>query len=1198
MEYKFQKLTPTPNVDLSVYENALQYVFSEKDIKNIAISGAYSSGKSSVIETYKQTHPDKSFLHISLAHFVSQDAEKDNQDEKSVESEAAIEGKILNQLIQQVDASKVPQTEFRIKRGLDEATNFKFTIAIVAFVLSLLHVHNFQALSEWIRSLSDAHWKSILEPLVSLYSLTISASTCLALFFYGVYFIVKAQRTKSVFRRLTIQGSEIELFSDTDDSYFDKYLNEVLYLFENTNADVIVFEDIDRFNNSTIFERLREINILVNHRLSKKGKTIRFFYLLRDDIFVSKDRTKFFDFILPIVPVIDGSNSYNKMKEYLGTAGIFGIFEDRFLRGLSLYIDDLRILKNIFNEFLVYYGQLNKIQLNPNKLLAMVTYKNLFPRDCAELQLQRGFVHALFAQRQSFIEGETCKIESQIAQIRKRIEDSDSELTKSEEELEFLYRRMIGYDEYLLRKQHLEDRASERRADFQAEIDVLRQKAKEMDIQKLSELITRDNIEEFFAVSSINAIGIPQEYLDVKGSEYFDLLKFLVRNGYIDETYSDYMTFFYENSLSLNDKLFLRSVTDKRYKGPDYKLDMPSLVLQSLSATDFLQEECLNHGLIAYILEISDDEKIDALITQLKADKKYDYIGLFLKSGTNRKKFVRYLNVKWPELFSAILTDNRMPDALIRLYSAITLCCSEETTLQAVNKDNCLRDYISSRKDYLQMNIPETEIPFFLQRMSGLGICFQEIDASVSNHAFLDAVYKANLYAINASNLLLFFRLYYAPTDTDKCLSHFFTMVWADTEKPFYCYIDANIETAMDVVLSMHGYLITDESDCIVKLLNHNKLSEKAKSDYISRLSPDSKVVTLSEVSLRSLRKLLIQNGNVVYAIENIIRYFLEAGFSNELIAFINSEPLSLDYASYENEDDRAKFWQSAISCNELSDEKYAQIARVLGEPIDIFVVSELKRKKFSILLNYGIIPYSEANLKFIRSHYPRYFKDYALHDYDSYLGLLSSSMFDLNEAIEVLNWTEVSDEQKIALISRTTGEISILNRQYSDKLILYILGNNLCVDDISTLLAEYRRYSSEIQEKIIAISAENMEIVIENAPAVDSEALFKLMRMGNISLDSRVDLLYHMNKSLNPEQLRTVLAALNADSINNNLDGGRAHVKVGSPNDEILEALQAADIIGNYNLAQAGRYTNIKFTPAYMEKYGLTRNKNDGKAG
>ena len=54
----------------------------------------------------------------------------------------------------------------------------------------------------------------------------------------------------------------------------------------------------------------------------------------------------------------------------------------------------------------------------------------------------------------------------------------------------------------------------------------------------------------------------------------------------------------------------------------------------------------------------------------------------------------------------------------------------------------------------------------------------------------------------------------------------------------------------------------------------------------------------------------------------------------NELIAFINSEPLPLDYASYENEDDRAKFWQSAISCNELSDEKYAQIARVLGEPI------------------------------------------------------------------------------------------------------------------------------------------------------------------------------------------------------------------------------------------------------------------------
>ena len=50
----FQNLTPYHNADISSYEEALDYAFFQNDIKNIAISGAYSSGKSSVIETYEK----------------------------------------------------------------------------------------------------------------------------------------------------------------------------------------------------------------------------------------------------------------------------------------------------------------------------------------------------------------------------------------------------------------------------------------------------------------------------------------------------------------------------------------------------------------------------------------------------------------------------------------------------------------------------------------------------------------------------------------------------------------------------------------------------------------------------------------------------------------------------------------------------------------------------------------------------------------------------------------------------------------------------------------------------------------------------------------------------------------------------------------------------------------------------------------
>ena len=96
------------------------------------------------------------------------------------------------------------------------------------------------------------------------------------LLLFIVYGVIRVQKNKNVFRKLNLQGNEIEIFEESDDSYFDKYLNEVLYLFENADADVIVFEDMDRFNANKIFERLREINTLANIQLRKDSSLFLF----------------------------------------------------------------------------------------------------------------------------------------------------------------------------------------------------------------------------------------------------------------------------------------------------------------------------------------------------------------------------------------------------------------------------------------------------------------------------------------------------------------------------------------------------------------------------------------------------------------------------------------------------------------------------------------------------------------------------------------------------------------------------------------------------------------------------------------------------------------------------------------------------------------------------------------------------------
>ena len=317
---KFQKLTPTDNVDLTGYREAFEFIFTNNDIRNVAISGAYSSGKSSLLETYKKFNKEKKFVHISLAHF--EDTNKKQNNDGNTDTETIIEGKILNQLIQQIPEEKIPQTDFRIKKSVKDKRILQYTLLVLVFVLLSMFITKFEEWATFVGNMEESAIKSFLQGTTEDHVVIIAGVVLLIIFGSCIYRFLTIQKSKNILRKLSFQGNEIEIFSENENSYFDKYLNEVLYLFENADIDVFVFEDIDRFDNVTIFERLREINTLVNIRLDGK-KTVRFFYLLRDELFSNKDRTKFFDYILPVVPVVDSSNSYNKLKEYLLYADMY-----------------------------------------------------------------------------------------------------------------------------------------------------------------------------------------------------------------------------------------------------------------------------------------------------------------------------------------------------------------------------------------------------------------------------------------------------------------------------------------------------------------------------------------------------------------------------------------------------------------------------------------------------------------------------------------------------------------------------------------------------------------------------------------------------------------------------------------------------------------------------------------------------------
>ena len=1205
-ELKFQKLTPTQDVDLSGYEEAFHYIFAEDDIRNIAISGAYSSGKSSVIESYKKKHPEKKFMHLSLAHFQALDESSENEsadsdlDEDHDDTESVIEGKILNQLIQQIPAEKIPQTNFRIKRSLGAKKPVLASFMICVFIALCLHCIKFNDWGSTVTGLRDGLLKSNLLVTTQPEARIVSIGLILIMLGIAVFNLIKLQHSKNFLRKVSVQGNEIEIFADNNNSYFDKYLNEVLYLFENTGVDGVVFEDIDRFDNHTIFERLREINTLTNIRLqNRKGKTVRkplrFFYLLRDDIFENKDRTKFFDYIMPVVPVLDSSNSYNKIKEYLESAGLYSEFDDHFLRGVALYIDDLRIVKNIFNEFLIYNQKLNSIELDVNKLFAIIVYKNIFPKDFADLQLNQGFVHTLFESRDRLIANRIATANEAITELEEQISRCEKEHLENQAELDIVreskentanrygswsqkYRDYQEWNKnvYSKRKQALEDRKEENISELRRLVEQKKEEKSKIENMQLAALLDRQNTDDAFRVDYINEIERVEHFYTIKGNPYFPLLKYLVSRGYIDESYSDYMTFFYPNSISLRDKVFLRAVADRTCKQASYELDSPALVTENLNEYDFSQPETLNYALSEYILVEGKADYIRSMILQLASDECFEYITGYLRSDKKSVPMVEAIVLYWPEMFHDAWSSHKMSDDLLKTISYLMLNIVPVEQLEKVNIDDCLREFVSGDPYYLCVN--DVDAQKVGSTFEVLQVMFDEIKTDGINAELFDYVYDHNLYTINKANILLMLREKFSDENIDFVLPRFFTFILEQKECPLCGYLWESKPSTLSVYLDMYDNGIKDSCDTIVELLNSDEIVEEEKKAYITRL--ETQIEKIESITDLASQKMIVVNHKANYSTENILYYFGHFGLTEELISFINSGSVALDYMESTDDGVIDKFLKACIQEESIDDTKYREIMGNICDQMSAFSIDGLSENKLNILVDLDLIEMNIENLKFIRTTYPDVVFTFIRHDFEKYITIAVGKYFELSEAVKILEWTDISDEKKIELLGQTTASIEVQNKPYSDRLLIYILRNNLYEGDLTWILSEYSSFSVDVQSTVLQIAINQLARIASNyADRIDKTLLGLLYKSENADFTEKLQLLENTAKGMSKYQLCAILNDLGADKITDNINGGRRKVKSTDENDEILEALYNAGVIYKPEHTNDGQnYKPIKY--------------------
>jgi antiviral immunity YobI-like NTPase len=1176
----YEDLTPIDNVENSrAYEDALLFALkNNRSIRNIAITGPYGSGKSSIIKTFENNHKEYKFLNISLASFVDkkEPADDSNGNEQlQTEQNRLIEVSILQQMFYRVKGQDIPDSRFTRIHNLNKKQIISWVVAFLLGLFATTIIFNpyfISKLSFW-KNIYKSHSDALL-----IISIAINLAISVRLF---VYFLRLLNNSK--FQKLNITKGEIELGPKGDTSILNKHLDEILYFFEVTKFNVVVIEDLDRFDSPEIFTKLRELNILINNS-DQVNRHIVFIYSIRDDMFTDKTRTKFFDFIIPIIPVINSSNSLDMILRKINSPNI----ANGFLSDIALYVDDMRLLKNILNEFILYKENLKSISLREDKLLAMITYKNAYPNDFASLHKNEGIVYNMFASKPILIENSISKNLKEIGKIEEKIKKINATNIDDLDELVDIYlanilkampEEAIGlnirgqhilfsklnddkyfetlsedsqkilqyirrnpthhysiYDEnsnttfgkieqkinknytYKERKDLIDDKNNNIIKSLQNKMAELNEEISKLKSKSLSEVLKLDD--DNFSL-------LPVELKSMKVLAYF------IREGFIDEMYSSYISYFYEGTLSINDKKFLMSIKDRESIGFEYKLERIGGLFRWLSLYDFETPAMLNFDMLNYLIDNKKrvlnkmhlQECCNVFFQQLcnKSEISIKFIDEYTRARTVSKDllsvivkdeiltsvkesletarqeellyFINEICRKWSGFWDHIDLESKYSKERKDEFLKQIIMFADLEDIKMLNGRSTLSQYISHSPDFLTL-IPEHR---YFQKMLDvikiLDIKFEEITYPNPTNILFDYVYDTDRYMINEKMIELILRTK-STLDSDSIdalVTSNYTIIQKSSCQNIILYLSENIETYLTDVFLKIETNTKESEESVIYLLGREKIPKELKE----------KIIEKQAILFTDIRNLdsefwdVVFKSNKVFASwVNIIEYFKFKRIpSYTIINYINQkwvyEKLFVSgFVSDKSIDPEIlhDVVDILILYESISDECFEQITAVIPYKYDDLAFENLSANKIKALVKNKIIrlsPENYARLKNNENYASGKYVALIENDIDSYLKDIGNYKMDAGGYIALLKSKKLKPDQELTVALNVTPEI------IDEKIGLETLIENVYIEHA------YQNINYDILKKIIECShsLENIiKIIINNLDNQDENKIQALL--------------------------------------------------------------------------------------------------------
>ena len=909
-------------------------IAKKEHIRNIALTGPFGSGKSSVLITLMEDFANEhKFLPISLATLQANEeqidydeSEKHSSDEKKpkpskstdAEKEKRIENlnrkieySILQQIIYREETRTVPNSRFRkiVHLSNRELIRYPFCCVLTLVCFLILFEPNFARVDSiydffsWGRT-----WNTFFD---------LAASAWLLFVLYVIARYVFKSYSNSKLNKLNLKEGEIEVIEDN--SIFNKHLDEILYFFQVTDYNVVIIEDLDRFGTPNIFLKLRELNQLINE--SKiVGRHITFVYAIKDDIFKDEERTKFFDFITTVIPVINPSNSKDKLKSALEAkeCGNDGI-SDEDLSEMAFFIQDMRILTNIVNEYKQYRDKLceaNDFQLNKTKLLGMIVYKNYYPQDFALLHRREGKIYKCISSKPVFIPLALKAIEESENALseKEQIFKQDTNLSKTDLRRLFLFKlwhklsnkplsiliqnnhysfEQIANNEDLFarllneEKVRYEYRYYYHNTTIESESIDFKQIDNEIDYSKRIELIGNGSIyfskerrriqQEKIKAKSLRLKDLIKKYKLGETNEYKKLgltpmMNVFVRRGYLDEDYYDYISYFYEGMVSQADRELLLSMKIEERQPYEYHIDKIENFVKELRDYMFESDAILNIDLLDYFASHNvPSDKFEHIMMRLERDRApLQFLSQYYSEGKQQgvvfKHFIEYIN-SWNNIVS--WNNSAEKDNLIEAY--LKFCPNLGQMQQKWLNENY--KFLVEHSEGITLD----KSLFLVKASRFVSLCNGSED-------LLDCVIENNCYEINLENLCIIARRLHSEGSALSAENLNYTRIRETNNDSFIDYIEDNISSTIQCLKDRYQ---DESSESLLFLLNNADIDAEVKTKYLT--GQHNHIDDFARIDNKEMYDIAVKSRVLSPTWKNVSFYYKHKDeMSDELMSFIN----------------------------------------------------------------------------------------------------------------------------------------------------------------------------------------------------------------------------------------------------------------------------------------------------------------------